>query len=407
MEPPLPAVEIDESVDTVFADLSAGNRRSSSPGRESRSASSAAPTSSNTSPTAAAAATAPSAPRTRRAWHRDVSAATAARGCAARLSEAGDRPFPPRPSAWHQVVSAVDGLRRLRLWTSRRAAIHDGRARPRRVGDPTDLPDVDVRPGCGRGQQGLRLLPLREPDADGARDVPGFPGGCRPRARVLLGPRRDDDDHAPRRAGRPRRLRERRVRRRLPDVLAGVRAQGVPLHLPVLGGIRGRPRAAPDERTRIVWLETPTNPLLNVVDIRKAAEAAHAAGALVVVDNVCHALPPAAARARGRHRPPLDDEVPGRPFRRDRRLRRDQRPDRGRAPEVPAEVPRRRPRPVRLLARASRREDAGRPHGPPLRTRTRSRPSWRHPAVERVLYPGLPAIRATRSPRVRCATSAG
>ena len=40
-----------------------------------------------------------------------------------------------------------------------------------------------------------------------------------------------------------------------------------------------------DERTRIVWLETPTNPLLNVVDIRAAAEAAHAAGAMVVVDN--------------------------------------------------------------------------------------------------------------------------
>jgi cystathionine beta-lyase/cystathionine gamma-synthase len=40
-----------------------------------------------------------------------------------------------------------------------------------------------------------------------------------------------------------------------------------------------------DERTRMVWLETPTNPLLNVVDIRTAAEAAHAAGALVVVDN--------------------------------------------------------------------------------------------------------------------------
>ena len=40
-----------------------------------------------------------------------------------------------------------------------------------------------------------------------------------------------------------------------------------------------------DERTRIVWLETPTNPLLNVIDIRAAAEAAHAAGAMVVVDN--------------------------------------------------------------------------------------------------------------------------
>jgi cystathionine beta-lyase/cystathionine gamma-synthase len=40
-----------------------------------------------------------------------------------------------------------------------------------------------------------------------------------------------------------------------------------------------------DERTRILWLETPTNPLLNIVDIRATAEAAHAAGALVVVDN--------------------------------------------------------------------------------------------------------------------------
>ena len=40
-----------------------------------------------------------------------------------------------------------------------------------------------------------------------------------------------------------------------------------------------------DEATRIVWLETPTNPLLNVIDVRAAAEAAHAAGALVVVDN--------------------------------------------------------------------------------------------------------------------------
>jgi cystathionine gamma-synthase len=35
----------------------------------------------------------------------------------------------------------------------------------------------------------------------------------------------------------------------------------------------------------VVWLETPTNPLLSVVDIRAAAEAARAAGAIVVVDN--------------------------------------------------------------------------------------------------------------------------
>jgi cystathionine beta-lyase/cystathionine gamma-synthase len=40
-----------------------------------------------------------------------------------------------------------------------------------------------------------------------------------------------------------------------------------------------------DETTRFVWVETPTNPLLNVVDIRAAADAAHEAGAIVVVDN--------------------------------------------------------------------------------------------------------------------------
>jgi cystathionine gamma-synthase len=40
-----------------------------------------------------------------------------------------------------------------------------------------------------------------------------------------------------------------------------------------------------DEDVRLVWLETPSNPLLNVVDIGKAAAAAHAAGAMLVVDN--------------------------------------------------------------------------------------------------------------------------
>jgi cystathionine beta-lyase/cystathionine gamma-synthase len=40
-----------------------------------------------------------------------------------------------------------------------------------------------------------------------------------------------------------------------------------------------------DDNTRMVWIESPSNPLLNVVDIRAAAEAAHDAGAIVVVDN--------------------------------------------------------------------------------------------------------------------------
>ncbi|HTG47390.1 MAG TPA: cystathionine gamma-synthase [Actinomycetota bacterium] len=37
--------------------------------------------------------------------------------------------------------------------------------------------------------------------------------------------------------------------------------------------------------TRFVWVETPSNPLLKIVDIAAVAEAAHAAGAKVVVDN--------------------------------------------------------------------------------------------------------------------------
>ena len=38
-------------------------------------------------------------------------------------------------------------------------------------------------------------------------------------------------------------------------------------------------------KTRLIWVETPTNPLLNVIDIRAAAAVAKEAGALLVVDN--------------------------------------------------------------------------------------------------------------------------
>ena len=43
--------------------------------------------------------------------------------------------------------------------------------------------------------------------------------------------------------------------------------------------------AAVTDRTRLVWCETPTNPLLGVADIAGLAELAHASGALLVVDN--------------------------------------------------------------------------------------------------------------------------
>ena len=44
-------------------------------------------------------------------------------------------------------------------------------------------------------------------------------------------------------------------------------------------------RAAMRPTTRVIWCETPSNPLLNITDIEKTAAVAHDGGALLVVDN--------------------------------------------------------------------------------------------------------------------------
>jgi cystathionine gamma-synthase len=44
-------------------------------------------------------------------------------------------------------------------------------------------------------------------------------------------------------------------------------------------------RAAMRPTTRVVWCETPSNPLLNITDVAQVAAVAHDAGALLVVDN--------------------------------------------------------------------------------------------------------------------------
>jgi cystathionine gamma-synthase len=44
-------------------------------------------------------------------------------------------------------------------------------------------------------------------------------------------------------------------------------------------------RAALRPETKIIWIETPSNPLLKIVDIASITEIAHAAGAIAVVDN--------------------------------------------------------------------------------------------------------------------------
>jgi cystathionine beta-lyase len=44
-------------------------------------------------------------------------------------------------------------------------------------------------------------------------------------------------------------------------------------------------KAAVNEKTKMVWVETPTNPLLRIIDIEAMCQIGHSVGAIVVVDN--------------------------------------------------------------------------------------------------------------------------
>ena len=117
-------------------------------------------------------------------------------------------------------------------WTSRRARSTSARS-------PTRRPARSSRRSTRRRRSRRRpsastratTTPGLEPDANGPRGVPRVARERRARPRVLVRARRDDLDHAPARPRRPRRLRQRRLRRDVPDVLAGVRAEGLSLHV--------------------------------------------------------------------------------------------------------------------------------------------------------------------------------
>ena len=159
-----------------------------------------------------------------------------------------------------------------------------------------------------------------------------------------------------------------------------------------------------DERTRVVWIETPSNPLLNIVDIKKAADAAHAAGAILVVDNtfatpylqrplelgadiVVHST----TKYLGGH----SDVIGG--------FAANERPDDCRAAHVPAEVARRSSGAAGLLARVARHQDARRADAPALPERACALRLSRPASARRAgLLPGTAKnIPATRSPRNR------
>jgi cystathionine beta-lyase/cystathionine gamma-synthase len=70
--------------------------------------------------------------------------------------------------------------------------------------------------------------------------------------------------------------------------------------------------------TKLVWVETPSNPLLNIIDLAAVARTAHQHGCKVVSDNTFRQpLPAKSPRPGRRRRNALSDQIPGRPLGRD------------------------------------------------------------------------------------------
>ncbi|MEU0392458.1 cystathionine gamma-lyase [Streptomyces sp. NPDC006208] len=68
----------------------------------------------------------------------------------------------------------------------------------------------------------------------------------------------------------------------LPMVRAQLEAYGIEVRTAPTGGDA---QLSVLDGARLLWIETPSNPGLDVCDVRRLADAAHAAGALVAVDN--------------------------------------------------------------------------------------------------------------------------
>jgi cystathionine gamma-synthase len=64
-------------------------------------------------------------------------------------------------------------------------------------------------------------------------------------------------------------------------VLGGWGIQNKPVDMSALDGVR----SAVGDGARLVWVETPSNPMMKITDIAALAEVAHDGGALLVVDN--------------------------------------------------------------------------------------------------------------------------
>jgi cystathionine gamma-lyase len=128
-------------------------------------------------------------------------------------------------------------------------------------------------------------------------------------------------------------------------------------------------RAVVSEKTKLIWVETPTNPLLNIIDIEAAAAVAKEAGALLAVDNTFSTPYLQTPMDLGadivmysltKYMAGHSDVVMGALVVNDDELH-----------QLLSELLRRHARPARLLPGAARAENAAHPHAAPLRKRPR------------------------------------
>ena len=280
-------------------------------------------------------------------------------------------------------------------------------ARPgHRRRDDADLPDLHLRTGGGRSSQGLRLRARRQPDED-----------ARSRSASRRSSRRSSDTRSPPAS-------ERQPRSCISSTPASASSVST-MSTAACTGCSPRStsrRATPsptsrrtrsrrnlaahlDERTRIVWIETPTNPLLQIVDIRAVADGSHA-GALLVVDNtfaspylqqplelgadiVVHST----TKYLGGHSDVIGGAVDRRPTTRSSRSR-------------STRSGRRRAGAVRCLARRCAGSRRWRCAWIGTARTPQSPIGCRNTQGAEVFYPGLPDHPGHESPPARCATSA-
>ena len=133
--------------------------------------------------------------------------------------------------------------------------------------------------------QGLRIFAQRQSDRARPRNLPRRPRRRRARPGLRLRPGGDHRGARPAQARRRSRGGGRSLRRHLSAARTRLQAVGPGRHATPTIPARTAFAKIITPKTKLVWIETPTNPLLQIVDIAAIAELAHKAGAMLAVDN--------------------------------------------------------------------------------------------------------------------------